>query len=152
MWRREKFILVALLAIVMLVGSIACCSCASAGDGDEELPSLPEGTGPPEGMAPPEGIPGAFPYEALTARIAEILGIDQHKLEDAFVQARSEIQDEGLDARQPEALIARVAEIVGIDQQELEDAFAQVRSEMPDQGSWERPANGNRGPWGDNEE
>jgi len=152
MWRRGKFILVALLTTVMLVGSIGCCSCAPAGGGDEELPSPSEDTGPPEGMAPPEGVPGAFPYEALTARIGEILGIDQQKLEDAFAQARSEMQDEGLDARQPEGLMTRVAEIVGIDQQELEDAFAQVRNEMPDQGSWERPANANRGPWGANEE
>jgi len=151
MWRREKFILVALLATVMLVGSIACSSCA-AGGGDEELPSPPEDTGPPEGMASPEGVPGEFPYEASMAGVAEILGIDEQKLEDAFAQARSEMQDDGLDARQPEALMARVAEILGIDQQELEDAFAQVRDEMPNQGLWERPANGNRGPWGANEE
>jgi len=159
MWRREKFILVALLAAVVLVGSTACSSCAPAGDGGEESPSppqdagLPEGMAPPEeGMAPPEGVPGEFPYEASMAGVAEILGIDEQKLEDAFAQARSEMQDDGLDARQPEALMARVAEILGIDQQELEDAFAQVRDEMPYQGPWERPANGNRGPWGANEE
>jgi energy-converting hydrogenase A subunit M len=60
------------------------------------------------------------------ARVAEILEIEQQELEDAFAQARSEMLDEGLDARQPEALMARVAEILGIDQQELEDAFAQA--------------------------
>jgi hypothetical protein len=158
MWRREKFIFVALLAAVVLVGSTACSSCAPAGGGDEELPGPPEDMGPPErmappeDMAPPEGVPGEFPYEASMAGVAEIVGIDQQKLEDAFAQARSEMQDEGLGARQPEALMARIAEILGIDQQQLEDGFAQVRNEMPDQGPWQRRANGNGGPWGANEE
>jgi len=102
MWRRERFILVALLATVVLVGSVACSSCAPGGAGDKELPTAPEDAGipedvaPPEGMVPPDGVPGAFSNEALLARVAEILGIDQQKLEDAFAQARSETADQGL--------------------------------------------------------
>jgi len=94
MWRRKKFIFVAVLAAVVLVGSTAGAGCAPAGGGDEELSSPPEDTGLPEGMAPPEGVPGEVPYEASMARVAEILRIDQQKLEDAFAQARSEMPDQ----------------------------------------------------------
>jgi hypothetical protein len=46
----------------------------------------PEGT-PPEGMSPGPGLPSD-----LLARVAEILGIDQQTLEDAFAAVQSEMQ------------------------------------------------------------
>ena len=95
MRKSKKLIVGALLATVVLVGSTAAVGCAPAGGGGEESPSPPQDAGLPEGMAPPEGVPGEVPYEASMARVAEILGIDQQKLEDAFAQARNEMGDEG---------------------------------------------------------
>ena len=51
---------------------------------------LPDGSPPeglPRGMEPPAGR--QLPDEALIARMAEILNIDQQSLEDAFAQAQS---------------------------------------------------------------
>jgi len=50
------------------------------------------------------------------------------------------------------ALLTRVTEILGTDQQDLQDAFAQTRSEMPNGVPGQRPANGNPGSRGANEE
>ena len=74
MWRRKKFIVVALLATVLLVGSTAG-GVLAADNGDDSQP------------------------KTLLARVAEILGIDQQKVEDAFAQAQSEMRDEALDSR-----------------------------------------------------
>jgi hypothetical protein len=57
---------------------------------DSQPPDMPEGP-PPEGTppdmqgGPPSGQDGMMPDELL-ARVAEILGIDQQVLEDAFAQ------------------------------------------------------------------
>ncbi len=131
MWRRKRFILVAMITLVVLVGSVVGIGCSQ--------------TGNEEGLRPESG--GEPPNEAPLTKVAEILQIDQQKLEDAFAQARSEVRNEALDNNQPEALLARVAEILGIGQKDLEDAFAQTRSEMPNGVPWQRPANGNPGPW-----
>jgi len=74
MWRRKKFIVVAVLAAVILAGSVGGVALAQTGNGDDSQP------------------------KTLIARVAEILGIDQQKLEDAFAQARSEMRDEALDS------------------------------------------------------
>jgi len=74
MWRSKKFIVAVLIAVV-LVGSIGGTVIAQNGNGDDSQP------------------------KTLLARVAEILGIDQQKLEDAFAQTRSEMQDEALDSR-----------------------------------------------------
>lgn len=73
MWRSKKFIVVTLLAAVVLVGSIGGVVLAQTGNGDDSQP------------------------KTLLARVAEILGIDQQKVEDAFAQAQSEMRDEALD-------------------------------------------------------
>ena len=75
MWKSKKFILIALLAVIVLVGSTVGVVFAQTGNGDESQP------------------------KALLGRVAEILDIDQQKLEDAFTQARSEMRDEALDSR-----------------------------------------------------
>lgn len=72
MWRSKKFLLVALLAAVVLVGSIGGVVLAQTGSEDGSQP------------------------KTLLARVATILGIDQQKLEDAFAQAQSEMRDEAL--------------------------------------------------------
>ena len=74
MWRSKKFIVAVLIAVV-LVGSMGGVIFAQTENGDDSQP------------------------KTLLVRVAEILGIDQQKLEDAFTQARSEMQDEALDSR-----------------------------------------------------
>jgi hypothetical protein len=91
MWRSRKLILVAILVAVVLSASALVTSCTSTGGEDEGVPGAspdagsPEGT-PPEGMSPGPGLPSD-----LLARVAEILGIDEQTLEDAFNQAQSEM-------------------------------------------------------------
>ncbi|MFC1939658.1 hypothetical protein ACFLXO_03105 [Chloroflexota bacterium] len=72
MWRKKKVIIAVGLAAVLLVGSIGGVALAQTEDGDDSQP------------------------KALMTRVAEILGIDQQTLEDAFAQARSEMRDEAL--------------------------------------------------------
>lgn len=74
MWRRKKFIVTALLAVMVLVGGTAGIVFAQTENGDDNQP------------------------KTLLARVAEILDIDQQKLEDAFTQAQSEMRDEALDS------------------------------------------------------
>ncbi len=71
MWRSKKFILSALLATVLVVGSIGGIALAQD-NGDDSQP------------------------KTLLARVAEILGIDQQEVEGAFAQARTEMRDEAI--------------------------------------------------------
>lgn len=72
MWRSKKFLVVAVLATVVLIGGIGgAVLAADNGDGSQS--------------------------KTLITRVAEILGIDQQEVEDAFTQARSEMQTETLD-------------------------------------------------------
>jgi hypothetical protein len=73
MWRSKKFIVAVLAATVLLVGGIGGVALAQTGS-----------TGDSSG-------------KTLLARVAEILGIDQQKVEDAFAQAQTEMQNEALD-------------------------------------------------------
>ncbi len=78
MWKSKKFILVAVLAIIVLVGGTAGIVFAQNGSEGESQP------------------------KTLLARVAEILvgkgiNINQQDLEDAFAQTRMEMQDEALD-------------------------------------------------------
>ena len=134
MWRSKRFMLVAMLIAVVLVGSVVGVGCSPTGNGD----GLPPRTGD-------EGLP-----KAIMARAAEILEIEQQKLEDAFAQAQSEMQDSTQEDRQPEAQMPRVAAILGLEQQDLQDAFAHAQSEMGDKAPRQRPSNHNPGPWGAN--
>lgn len=72
MWRSKKFIVAVLAAAVLLVGGIAGVALAQTGDANNSS------------------------EKTLLGRVASILGIDQQKLEDAFTQARTEMQDEAL--------------------------------------------------------
>ncbi len=71
MWRSKKLIIAAVLATVLVAGSIGGIVLAQE-NGDDSQP------------------------ETLLARVAEILGIDQQKVEDAFAQAQSDMQTEAL--------------------------------------------------------
>jgi hypothetical protein len=145
MWQSKKSVIVTLLGAVVLVVSSVGAGCASTGNGGEGLPDMPNSTG--NGG---EGLLGMS--NNILARVAEILGIDQQRVEDAFTQAQTEIQNATQGDRSPEAIIARTAEILEVEQQDLQDAFTQAQSEMADEAPWQRPSDGNRTPWGANEE
>jgi hypothetical protein len=71
MWRSKKFIIiVSVVAALALVGSLT-------------------------GVALAQDTSGSG--KTLLARVAEILGIDQQKVEDAFAQAQEDMQNEALD-------------------------------------------------------
>jgi hypothetical protein len=82
MWKSKKFILVAILAAVMLAGSIGGVVLA-ADNGDDTEPEVK--------------------YEAVLDRVLEIyeqntgVAIDKEVLKDAFTQARSEMRTEALE-------------------------------------------------------
>ena len=71
MWKSKKFILLAVLTAVILVGSIA--GVVYAQEEDEE---------------------DASPKAVLLEKVADKLGIDLQQLEDAFTEAIAEIRDE----------------------------------------------------------
>jgi hypothetical protein len=74
MWRKKKFVIIALLvASMILAASISGIALAQTGSSDNTTPE-----------------------KTLMARVATILGIDQQKVEDAFAQAQSEMQDEAM--------------------------------------------------------
>lgn len=73
MWRRKKLVIIGVLAAVLLVGSIGGVALAQTENGDDTQP------------------------KTLMARVADILGIEQQTLENAFTQARTEMQNEALD-------------------------------------------------------
>ena len=73
MRRSKKFIIAGVLAAVLLVGSVGGVVLAQTENGNDTQP------------------------KTLLARVADILGIDQQTLEDAFAQAQSEMRDEALD-------------------------------------------------------
>ncbi len=82
MWRKKKLIAIAVLAAVMLAGTIGGVVLA-ADNGDDSEPEAK--------------------YEALLDRVCEIyqentgVAIDQEALKDAFAQAQSEMQTEALE-------------------------------------------------------
>jgi hypothetical protein len=163
MWRSQKSVIVTLLCVAVLVASLAGAGCAPTGDGGEGQwetpnstgnggegpPGMPSGEGPP-GMPWGDGEPG-MPNDVL-ARVAEILGIDQQTLEDAFAQAQTEVGEATPGGGFSEAVMTRTAEILEIEEQDLQDAFAQALSEMEDEAPSQRPPDGNWTPRGPNEE
>lgn len=74
MWRSKKFIVAAVLSALVVVGSIAGVALAQTGSAG-----------------------AATDNNTLMARVAQILGIDQTKLQNAFNQARQEQRDQALD-------------------------------------------------------
>jgi hypothetical protein len=72
--RRKKLMIIGLVAVVILVGSIAGLALAQT------------------------GTPSPAQPQTLWSRVATILGIDQQKLEDAVTQAQRDMKDESVDA------------------------------------------------------
>ena len=72
MWRKRKFIIMLLGAILIVAATIS--GVAMAQDSEEDSQA-----------------------DSLLGRVAAILGIDQQKVEDAFTQAQAEMQEAALD-------------------------------------------------------
>ena len=79
MWRKKKALIIALLATMVLAGSIGGVIIAQAADGTASG--------------------NATQPKTLLARVAEIMGIDQTKLEAAVKQAQGEAQTDALKNR-----------------------------------------------------
>lgn len=84
MWRSKKVIIVAVLGALVLAGSIGGVVYAQTGNTPTSKALLAQ-TG------------NATSNNTILARVAKILGIDQQKVADAFVQAQNEAQAEALD-------------------------------------------------------
>ncbi len=85
MWRSKKFILIAVLVALVLVGSVTGVTYAhTKSQADSQAGVL-------------LASDNASQSKALLARVASILGVDQQKLENAFAQAQRDMQAEALD-------------------------------------------------------
>ena len=113
MWRKKKLIAIAVLAAVMLAGTIGGVALA-ADNGDDSEPEAK--------------------YEALLNRVCEIyqekagVTIDQEALKNAFAQAQSETQNEAL-----ETWLQSLVEQEKITQAQADDYLGwwQVRPDVP---------------------
>lgn len=107
MWKSKKFIVIAVLAAVVMVGSVAGIAFAQTGAASNASTNT---TNP------------------LFARVAQILGIDQAKLESAFTQARQEQRDAALDQ-----YLSGLVTAGKITQQQADDykAWLKARPETP---------------------
>ena len=88
MTRKKKIIIIALLATVVLAGSIGGVALAKTGGSGQAGASF--GQDVSANVSQPK---------TLLSRVAAILGIDQQKLEAAVTQAQSDIQTDGLKQR-----------------------------------------------------
>ena len=66
---------------------------------------------------------GATEGESLTERVAEILGLEESAVSDAFEEAKESWDGEG-------SFVAEVAEILGVEESALEDALTQAKRAM----------------------
>lgn len=114
MWRSKKFVVAAVLAAVILVGSIGGVVLAQTGDGDDS--------------------PAKAGYQAELERVCEIYQdntgdeIDPVALETAFAQARDEIRAEALQNRLQN--MVEQGQITQEQADELQDWWA-ARPDMP---------------------
>jgi hypothetical protein len=83
MWRSKRFILAAVLAAVVLLGSLGGVALAQTGDGDNDQPVA-------QHQAMLEKVCTIYQENTGTA-------INSEELQKAFEQARSEMQDEARD-------------------------------------------------------
>ena len=155
MWRSKKLIIVAVLAAVMLAGSISGVALAQTENGDDSQPGArfgallekvcaiynanPDRTSDIDcdlleaafadarSQMPDEcQYPGVRPAHGLMAQVFESFGYDQEAVQAAFEQARTELEDGTLEGGRG-AVMARVLEILGIDDQDWQAACAEVR-------------------------
>ncbi|MFH1651350.1 MAG: hypothetical protein ABID87_04550 [Chloroflexota bacterium] len=105
---KKKFIIIGIMLVTIIGGSIGGVAMAQAGTATDS------------------------PAKTLMARVAEKLGINQTDLENAFTEARSELQAEALDAR----LQKQVDE--GTITQEQADQYKAWLQARPDAGAYQQ--------------
>jgi hypothetical protein len=76
-WKSRKFVIIAVIVAVALVGAVAGVALAQANNGSS---TTSQGT-------------------TFAARVAAILGIDQQKVQNAFDKAKRDMADEALNSR-----------------------------------------------------
>ena len=76
MWKSKRFVVIAVIVAIVLVGTVAGVALAQTSDG-----------------------PATTPPKTFAGRVAAILGIDQQKVEDAFAKANRDIADEALSGK-----------------------------------------------------
>lgn len=116
MGKSKKFILGTVLALIVLVGStIGVIFAQNSSTSPAGVAFAQSGTGNVSQPKP------------LLARVAEILGIDQQKLEGAFAQAQREMQEEALNR-----YLQKLVEEGKITQQQADQykAWSQARPDM----------------------
>jgi hypothetical protein len=74
MWRKKRFIIGLLVAVVVVLASLG-------------------------GVALAQDETDNSQHDTLLGKVADILGIDQQRVEDAFSKAQTELREEALDAR-----------------------------------------------------
>jgi hypothetical protein len=114
------------LAIVALIAVSACAvgftAMASADNPDEDVAAGEAAAG---GRVLHQGL------GMLNAKVAEILGMDEEQLADAFQQAWQEVRDDLDESVNPkDAVLSKVAETLGISVEQLTDATEQAREEL----------------------
>jgi len=123
MKRLIKFGTIALAAVIALTAVIGTVAFADS----------PEGT--PNAGDEPAGVYMVHrELGVLNTKVAEILGVDEEVLADAFRQAWQEVREElgnfSEGVRPKDLVIARAAEILGIPEEELIAATEQARLEL----------------------
>ncbi len=88
MWRKKKFILIAILVPLVVVGSLVGVALAQTASTDNAM----------VGKSLAGSTANTTAGNTLLARVAKILGIDQTKVENAFTQARKDMQNEAMDS------------------------------------------------------
>jgi hypothetical protein len=112
--------LVPIIALTAVIGTVAFADSTEGNAITEESPMC--------------GGPMHRALGALNDRVADILGVDEEVLADAFQQAWQEVRDElgePDEAVKPKGLvIAKVADILGISEEQLTAATEQARQEL----------------------
>ena len=119
----KKLLALAMVAVITVTAfAVGFTAFASADSPDEDIAAGESAAG------------GRMMHRAmgeLNARVAEILGVDEEALADAFRQARQEVRDdldEGVKPR--DAVLNKVADILGISVEQLTAATDQAREEL----------------------
>ena len=119
----KRFMMLGMVALIAVTAfAVGFTAMTSADSPDKDIGS---------GKAPAGGWMMNRELGVLNARVADILGVDEEQLSDAFRQAWQEVKDdlgEGINPR--DAVIGKVADILGITVEQLTDATEQARQEL----------------------
>ena len=119
----KKFLALAMIALLTVTAfAVGFTAMASAENPDEDV------------VAGETAARGGMVHRAmgeLNARVAEILGVDEEALADAFKQAWQEVKDDLNEGTKPkDAVLSKVADTLGITVEQLADATDQAREEL----------------------